>query len=161
MLRYRAPLENGALIAAALAGGVFVGLLLGASYAGAAASTPAQDSTAIMQLQQRMNSLRLELSNRMSTLEIDVDRLERQFLDVQNRLMPMENDLRQLAMTPQPPSSRARASGAQRVVPQDTAEGSELRLYDSAGNLRVLISASPEKGELVLYDSQGNELFRR
>jgi hypothetical protein len=142
-------------------GGVFLGALLATALAVGAVPAASQDSTAVMQLQQQVNSLRLELSNRMSTMEIDIDRIERQQLDLQNRILPLENDLRQLAISLPSVPAAATTVSAKRIVPLDTGNGSELRLYDALGNLRVLLSASAERGELVLFDSEGNETFRR
>jgi hypothetical protein len=80
---------------------------------------------------------------------------------MQNRLLPMENDVRQLALTlPSAPAGRM-ATTTDRIVPLETPDGSELRLYDALGNLRVLLTASAERGELVLFDATGNETFRR
>lgn len=161
-MRHQEIWRSGFLAAGTLTIGVLVGAIMSASPAGSAVLPSAQDDSAVMQLQQQMNSLRLELSNRITTMEIDTDRIERQVVDLQNRLLPLENDLRQLALVPQaaiPPQPQA--STAERVVSLDTADGSELRLYDALGNLRVLLSASRQGGELTLYDAAGNEIVRR
>jgi TolA-binding protein len=161
MRRHLVYWKSKLLTAGSLAVGVLVGTIMSASLAGSAALPSAQDNNAVMQLQQQMNSLRLELSNRMSTMEIDIDQIERRVVDLQNRLQPLENDLRQLALAPQAAAPRPQEPTAERVVSLDTAAGSELRLYDALGNLRVRLAASREQGELTLYDAAGNEIFRR
>jgi len=153
--------KRGLLTTATLALGVLLGPIMNASPASSAVSPAAQDSNAVMQLQQQVNSLRLELSNRMSTVEIDVDRIERQVVDLQNRFLPMESDLRRLALGSPAAAPQPQVSTAERVISLDTAAGSELRLYDALGNLRVRLAASREQGEIVLYDAAGNEIFRR
>ena len=153
--------NRGLLTAGTLTIGVLLGMLVSALPAGGAAPPPAQDNAAVMQLQQQVNNLRLELSNRLSTIEIDVDRIERQVVDLQNRLLPLESDLRQIALATQAAAPRPRALATERVLSLDTADGSELRLYDALGNLRILLAASREAGGLILYDSTGNEIFRR
>ncbi len=161
MLRHPEVWKRGLLTAGTLTIGVLAGAIMSAPLAGSAVLPSAQDNSAVMQLQQQMNSLRLELSSRMSTMEIDTDRIERQVVDLQNRLLPLESDLRQLALAPQAAVPRPQASAAERVVSLDTADGSELRLYDALGNLRVRIAASREQGEIILYDAAGNEIFLR
>ena len=161
MLRQPEYWTRGLLTVCTLTIGVLLGTVMSASLAGSAVPPSAQDSSAVMQLQQQMTSLRLELSNRMSTMEIDIDRIERQVVDLQNRLLPMESDLRRLALAPQAAAPRIQPSTAERVVSLDTADGSELRLYDALGNLRVRLAASREQGEIILYDAAGNEIFRR
>jgi len=161
MMRHSEYRKRGLLTAGALTIGVLIGMLMSASLAGSAALPSPQDNSAVMQLQQQVNSLRLELSNRMSTMEIDSDRIERQVVDLQNRLLPLEGELRQLALAPQASAPSLRAPAAERVVSLDTADGSELRLYDALGNLRVVLAASREGGGLILYDAAGDEIFRR
>ena len=161
MLRHPEVWKRGLLTAGTLTIGVLAGAIMSAPLAGSAVLPSAQDNSAVMQLQQQMNSLHLELSSRMSTMEIDTDRIERQVVDLQNRLLPLESDLRQLALAPQAAVPRPQASAAERVVSLDTADGSELRLYDALGNLRVRIAASREQGEIILYDAAGNEIFLR
>jgi len=161
MSRLHSNWKRGLLTTVTLAFGVLLGASMSASVAGGGTLPSAQDSGAVMQLQQQLNSLRLELSNRLSTLEIDIDRIERQVVDLQNRLLPLENDLRQIGLTPPATLVLPPASDAERVVSLDTADGSELRLYDALGNLRVRLAASRERGEIVLFDAAGNETFRR
>jgi hypothetical protein len=161
MMRHPEYWKRGLLTTGTLTIGVLAGTIMSASLAGSAVLPSAQDNSAVMQLQQQISSLRLELSNRISTMEIDTDRIERQVVDLQNRLLPLESDLRQLALAPRAVAPRPQVSAAERVVSLDTAAGSELRLYDALGNLRVRIAASREQGEIILYDAAGNEIFRR
>lgn len=149
------------LTAGTLTIGVLGGTIVSASLAGSSALPPTQDNSAVMQLNQQLSSLRLELANRMNTMEIDIDRIERQVVDQGNRLLPLESDLRQLALAPPAAAPQPQSWNAGRVVSRDTADGSELHLYDALGNLLVLIAASRERGEIVLFDAQGNEIFRR
>ena len=88
MKRQQENWRRGLLTGGGLTFGVLIGTLVSTSLAGGTALPPAQDNTAVVQLQQQMNSLRLELSNRMSTMEIDTDQLERQVVDLQTRLRP-------------------------------------------------------------------------
>ena len=149
------------LTAGTLTIGVLGGTIVSASLAGSSALPPTQDNGAVMQLNQQLSSLRLELSNRMNTMEIDIDRIERQVVDQGNRLLPLESDLRRLALAPTAAVPQLQTWNAGRVVSRDTTDGSELHLYDALGNLLVLIAASREQGEIVLFDAQGNEIFRR
>lgn len=161
MVRHPENWKRALLTAGTLTIGALGGTIVSASLAGSSAPPPTQDNSAVMQLNQQLSSLRLELSNRMNTMEIDIDRIERQVVDQGNRLLPLESDLRQLALASPAVVPQLQTWNAERVVSRDTADGSELHLYDALGNLRVLIAASREQGEIVLFDAQGNEIFRR
>lgn len=132
------------------------GVLLAIAAANGSESGPAQDP-ALLQLQNEVNSLRIEVSNRASAQQLTIDTLEREVIALRTRVRLLEDEQRRRAIAPAAGSDPRPAVGA-RVVNAQTVETNRLTLTDSSGYVLAHLHLGDFGAELLLRDDSGLEM---
>ena len=146
MPRNRAILKMGLPVGSAVLFGVLLGAFLTVGAVGEAAQI--QDP-AITRLQQEVNNLRLVLTSKTDTMQVEIDRVERELQTLGFRVNTVEQARQQHSLTPAPQPVGGRTA--------DVITAREFVLFDDDGNVVARLGPTDFGPGLTLLNASGAE----